>query len=136
MKKRGAKNQKGVATLLMIVVIAAAVLTMAYSASMLGLGELELGYTVQKGGEAASLADGCLEEALYRIRLDQNYGLSEGDISLTLFDGSCIIRITGNGDNRTISVLATIGQYYKKIETDIVISEGFININSWQEKED
>lgn len=129
-------SQSGVAALFTIVVVAAATLVMAYTASLLGMGELDLGYTFQRGGEAFSLADGCLEEALYRIRRDSNYGLGAGDIPLDFSNGSCIINLTANNNQRIITVRGTVEDYNKKLEATITLSGNQIIIDSWQEKED
>ena len=122
-------NQSGVAALLVVIIISAAVLVMAYSASVLGLGELEMGYTSQKGGEVFILTDGCAEEALYRLRLDSNY--SGG--ALNLSQGSCIIDIVALGDDRIITVTGTVDDYNKKIEVGITLAGNVVTINSWQE---
>lgn len=130
-------NQKGVAALLTIVIVAAAALIMAYSSSLLGLGELDLGYTSQKSSEAFAVADGCMEETLRRIRLDTNYGVGVGDINLTVSNGSCIINVKDLGGNqRRITITGTSGDYNKKIEAEITLSGNVIAIDSWQEKSD
>ncbi len=137
MNKKINKNQKGVAAILTIVIVAAAVLIMAYSASLLGLGELDLGYTSQRGSEAFSVADGCIEETLRRIRLDTMYGIEAGDIILSVSNGSCIINIEDLGSNqRRITAIGTSGNYNKKLETEISLFGNTININSWTEKDD
>lgn len=133
-----AKSEKGIAAVLTIVIIAAATLIMASSASLLGLGELDLGYTSQKGGEAFALADGCMEEVLWRINLDLTYGVGAGQINLSLSNGSCIINITDLGANRRrITILGASGSYNKKIEAEITISAQNVPIiDSWAEKTD
>lgn len=123
-------NQTGAAALLTIIIVGAATLIMAYSASILGLGELDMGYTSQKGGEAFSIADGCMEEALYRLRLNASYS---GD-TLNLGSGSCIIEIATSGSTSTTTVTANIDDtYYKKIQTNITVSNNVVTINSWEE---
>jgi len=136
-KKQFLKNDKsGIAALLTVVIIGAAVLLMVLASSFLSLGELELGYNFQKAGEALSLADGCLEEALYRISLDSNYGLGVGDINLAFSNGYCIINISSNADQRTISILSRVDDYYKKIEARADLSGGAIVLIAWEEKDD
>ncbi len=129
-------NQSGIAALLTIIIVSAATLIMAYNASLLGLGELDMGYASQKGGEALSLADGCAEDAFWRLRL--NSGYSGGN--LTMSGGSCIINVTANGNDRTIVATAsTTGNYYKKIRADVTLSADaipLITVNSWEEKSD
>lgn len=122
-------DQQGVAALLTVIIIAAATITMAFTASLLGLGELELGYISQKSSETLSVADSCAEDTLRRLRLDLNY--SGG--MLNVGDGSCIINITPDGDNRTIIVESVIEKYYKKIQVEATLSGSNTAINSWQE---
>lgn len=130
------KRQSGIAALLTIVIVSAATLIMAYNASLLGLGELDMGYVSQKGAEALGMADGCVEEGFRRIRLDGGYS---GE-NLTTRDGSCIINVSANGNIRDIIVTAsTTGNYYKKIEANITLSADaipLITVNSWEEKSD
>jgi hypothetical protein len=125
-------NQRGIAALLTIIIVGAATLIMAYSASLLGLGELEMGYASQQGGEALSVADGCMEEAFRHLKLNSSY--SGG--SLNLGNGSCTITIVPSGNNRTITITGTVGDYNKKIEAGITLSTDaipVITVNSWEE---
>ncbi len=128
--------QSGIAALLTIIIISAATLIMAYNASLLGLGELDMGYVSQKGAETLGIADGCVEEGFRRIRLDTAYS---GE-NLTTRNGSCIINVSANGNVRDVIVTAsTTGNYYKKIEANITLSADtipLITVNSWEEKSD
>jgi len=136
-KTKKLSNEKGAVALIVVVVIAAASLLMAYNASFLGLGDLELGYSSQKGGEALAVSEGCLEEALRRIRLDENYGVGQGEMNLSLDNGSCIIEVGANGNDRDIITTGNIDNYNKIIEANLTLSgdnNDVININSWEEK--
>ena len=135
MKIETINKQKGGAILLIVVIIAVATLIMAYSSSILGLGELDLGYTSQKGSEAFSIADGCIEETLRRIRLNTNYGIGAGTINLSVDSGSCAIDVVDLGENqRRITVSGTISDYTKKIETELILNGNIITVTSWMEK--
>jgi hypothetical protein len=129
-------SRQGFAALLTIVVVSAAVLIMAYSASLLGLGELDLGHTSQKGDEASAIADGCMDESFRRLRLNIGY---LGETVMTS-NGSCIISVVASGGNRTITVTAsTTDNHYKKIEANVTLSADVlpvITVNSWEEKND
>jgi hypothetical protein len=125
------KQQKGLAMMMIIVIISAAALIMAFSATWLGLGELETGYTSQKGNEAWAVAEGCVEETLRRLKIEADY--SGG--SLNLNNGSCIIEIAGAGSSKTITATSTVDQYNKVVEVQITLTNNIITINSWQEKE-
>ncbi len=126
------KQNKGVAILIVVVVISAAALIMALGSAILGVGEADSGYTASRGGEAFSLADGCMEEALEHLRIDNAY---VGGI-ITTTDGSCTISITGGGASRTVTVFgSTIDLYNKKIQATITLTSvnRSLVVNSWQE---
>ena len=125
-------NQQGMAALLTVVIIASATLIMAFNASLLGLGELDLGYTMAKGGKAMSVASACVEEAMRQLRFDPAY--SGG--SLNVGDGSCIISIGVNGNDRTIITIGTVDKYNKKIQATATLSGANTIINTWQELSD
>lgn len=112
-----------------ILIIGVAALIMGYSASLLGLGELEMGYSSSRGSEAFYLADGCMEETLRRLKIDSGY---LGEV-LNLGDGSCTITVVPSGGNRTITVTGSIFEYHKTIEVNLVLSGSDIVITSWEE---
>lgn len=123
------KNQKGIAALIVVLVISITTLIMALNSSFLGLGELDLSSTSEKGGEALVLADSCAEETLRRLRLEPNY--SGG--TLNIDDGSCIINIVEAGSIRTITIESTIEECHKKIQIEATLSGRDVLVNSWQE---
>lgn len=125
------KNEKGMSALLVVVIVGGAALLMALGAARLGLGEMEMGYISQKGGEALYLADGCAEEAMERLRVDASY---TGGV-LNLDAGSCIISVAVNGAERVITVSALIGEFNKKIQIDAALNGEVITIDAWKEIE-
>ena len=124
-------SQKGAIAILTVVIVGAATLLMAYSASLLGLGELEMGYLSQKGEETFFLTDGCIEEAMHRLRKNTNYSGS----SLNLGSGSCIIGVSGSGLSRTITATGTIGVHTKVVSTELLLktSTTSASIINWEE---
>ena len=141
-----AQPRSGFAALLVIVTIGAAALIMAYNASLLGLGELESGFTSQQGSEAFSIADGCLEEALRRLRLSPTLSgtltppvAGGGSCSVTITAGgvSCAAPIIVDATGCTASSCVTPGTYSKKIQTRLFITttnqENSITICKWEE---
>jgi len=129
------QTNEGLAALFTVIVVAAATLIMAFNSSLLGLGELDMGYTSQKGSEIFSMADGCIEESFRRLRLDNTY--TGG--SVIIGDSSCIIGVVPAGNDRTITVTAsTTAGHYKKLEAGITLSTDslpVITLNSWEEKD-
>ena len=127
-------SQSGFVAIVTIVVLAALTVLLGYSAGILGISEIQLGYTSQKGLEAFSAADGCMEEALERIRKNNAYGVGAGTQNYTLGNGSCTVDVTDlGGGQRQIVITGTSGFYNKKIQTTITITAGSITVNTWAE---
>ncbi len=124
-----AKDRRGIAALIVVAIIGAAALIMAFSASWFGIVDLDTGYVAKKGEETGALADGCMENAMQRIRFDVNY---TGE-TLSIGTGSCIISVVVNGSNRTITVNATSGIYSQGLTVGVTLSGNVITVNNWQE---
>jgi len=135
---KNSRHNGGFAALLTVLVVSAAVLIISYSASMLGLGELDMGYTAQRGEEAFYVADGCAEEVLGRMRKDANYGVGAGTVNLTVSNGSCTMNITDLGSNQRLVVVAgTVDSYTKKIiaTTTVNVSAHSVLLDGWEESD-
>lgn len=130
MFQRKIKRQQGFVVLLLILVIASVVFVIAYNAVLVGLRELEMGYTAHKGEEVHALAEGCIEETLRQFSFDSNY--VGGDISVG--NGTCTIVVTNDNGNKVVTVDAQVGKYYSTIEANVTISTSPYIINSWEEK--
>ena len=128
------KSQSGIAALLTVVIIGAAALIMARSASLLGIGEADMAYTLEKGERTSAMAEGCVEEILRRFQLDPNYAAI--DFVLPVGNGQCTVNTEANGNQRTIIVLGNLDEYYKNIQVDITINNEQIIIDNWQELSD
>lgn len=136
---QSSRHPSGFSALLTVLILGVVSLTLAYSASILGLGEMEQGYTAQKGGEALFVADGCLEEALRRLRLNDGY---TGSPDLSVGSNSCTITVTPNGSQRDIMVSGRSTEYYKKIRAIATVTGqppsalNTITLDSWEERSD
>ena len=128
-RKNKTKYNRGAAALLTIVIIGAASLLMAIGSSRLGLGELETGFVEIRGASVFTTTQGCLEEAIHRLRKNNTY---TGQ-TLSVGAGSCIISVSGSGSTRTITSTATIDSYTRKLEIIVDISNPVISISSWSE---
>ncbi|MBI2097783.1 MAG: hypothetical protein HYT46_02545 [Candidatus Vogelbacteria bacterium] len=122
---------RGFMALVTVIIIAATALVMSLNSSLLGLGTLEFGTLVAGGGEAASLADACVEEALQRLRVNQSYS---GDPALSIFGGTCIITVTDlGGGERQATVIATQGDFTKRVEVNMTLGVRTVTVSHWQE---
>jgi len=118
----------------MVIIIGAAGLLLAYTASFVSINQLETSYIGAGGLEALSVTEGCVEETLNRIRLDNNYGVGAGSINLSLGDGSCIIDVTDlGGGNRRIEATGTVSNFQKKVQVELSVSGSVISVTQWEE---
>lgn len=124
-------DKRGVAALLTVLIVSVAALLIAFSAAVLGMGEMDMGYTAQKGQESYSFANGCVEEALRQLQLNVNW---TGE-TLNLSEGSCIIGVVQNANDRTITVSSRVNNFNKKLQVLVTINNEIITLNSWQEIE-
>ncbi|MDP4008573.1 MAG: hypothetical protein Q8P68_05275 [Candidatus Peregrinibacteria bacterium] len=122
-------NRRGIATLIVIIIVSAVILLIAMSATLKGIDETQTGAHQNKSLEIFSGTDGCLDEGLLGLNNSSSY---TGEV-LTLGNISCIIVVTGHGSTRTINVVATYGtDYDREIEAVVTLSPEFV-ITSWSE---
>lgn len=109
---------RGFAALFVIVVLGAASLIMAVGSAFAGLGAAETAFIIHRGNKAFSIADGCVEYALLRLRSNASYnGFSPPPPLFS--DGSCTISVVSAGPGaKSIEVSAVSGDYHKKIRVD------------------
>jgi len=123
------KDNRGIAAILTVIIVSAAALIMAFSASVLGIGDLDMGYTSQKGKQALALATGCAEESLHR--LESNASWVGGTLNLT--DGQCVINVVSNSTSRTITVSASVDNFNKQLQIQATVSNNLVTLVSWKE---
>lgn len=119
--------------LLMSILIVGTVST-AIVASLLFLGTTSgnISLAVQQSSQAMSLAQGCAEYALQKLRTAPSYIGSE---SFTIGNGDCeVLPIGGTGNtNRLLCAEGRVGENYRRLE--IIVKEVLpqTKIYSWQE---
>ena len=125
-------RHKGFIAFTSLLIISAVALAIAASISLLGVDEAKSSLSFKKGQESLKLAEGCLEEALIRLRDDNTY--SGG--SLNLGDGSCTIGVSGSGSDRTITIQSTISDppdYIKNLTATVKLTGNSIKLVTWTE---
>ncbi len=128
-------DQSGFVTLATAIIIFFTGLTLAIGIQFAGLGELQAGFQGNLSAQGFSIADGCLEEALLRLRRDSTY--TGGTLSIG--DDYCTITVTGSGGTRTISSTATINNLInREIEVEVSLTAtstgNIVTITNWEEK--
>lgn len=107
--------------LLVIVIIGAASLIMAKGAAFLSIGELDMGRIASEGGNAYYAAESCLEEALLRIKRDENF--TADNLELTINDFSCIINVSG-AMYKNLAISGAYKEYRKSLTANVSIADG------------
>lgn len=110
-----------------VIIIAAAFVTLAVAGSLRTLTQLESGVAVVMGGAVAVATDGCVEEALLQLRRDAAY--PGGNV--TVGDVGCTVAVSGSGASRTITATGTIGALSRTVTVGVAMSP--FALTSWSE---
>lgn len=125
---------KGYVALITVLVAGAVGVAITVSLLLLGLGNSQTSFSLEKSYQAKALADACGEEALQQIRDSTPF---TGSGSLILGLGTCNYTVTDQGgQNRTATASGTIGTVIRKVKIIIDNINPSINIASCQEVAD
>lgn len=128
---RVTRDQSGMAAILTVVIVGAAVLIMAKSVALLSIDDVMMSAGMNSGEAAMTIAGGCAEETLRRLQLDPGYAAD--DFILPLGGGECVTDTTAYGESRVIEVLGIIGDHYKRLRVTAMIGGGGVAIEAWEE---
>lgn len=136
-----AAPQRGAIALLALLILLAASLTLTTGLSLRGITNLQSVSTLREGEEAFSGADGCVMEALRRLRDNSAY---QGG-TWTLGWVRCLVTVTDEGGGqRTIRAAATVGRSTRRIRAvaqvgSVVLSGRTVrslSLSVWEETTD
>lgn len=111
------KNQNGLAAILTIVIIGAISIIAIKFVSWQAITDLDISYLGQKEKELNTIADGCLEEALWQLSIDWNFAAPSQAVSVG--SGSCVYSIEPDGQNRAVNLTAQIDDYFKSMAIEV-----------------
>lgn len=122
---------KGFITLISVLVIGVVGVALTLSMILLGLASSKTSFAIRQSYQAKALANACAEEALQQIRDSTPF---TGTNTLTLGQGTCSYTVTSQGgQNRTITLLGTVGTIIRKATIVISKINPSITVTSWQE---
>lgn len=125
-------NNTGFVALFTLVIMSAALLLLSKNAAQVSLNTLDDGYVSQKGAQALVLADGCAEEVLQRIKINNSYGLSGGPFLYTIDGHTCTIQVTDLGSgNRQLLITGTVDNFHQRLEITLTVGST-IMITRWE----
>ncbi|MFH1632227.1 MAG: hypothetical protein ABIA47_04425 [bacterium] len=123
-------TKKGAAALISILIFTALIALMAVSVGLMGLNNLEAGFSEQISTDVILSAESCVEEAM--LRLTRNSSYAGGSLSVGEVD--CDIVVTGAPcGNCTIAVEASREFYTRNIVADVAVSGLSVDILTWEE---
>jgi len=121
------KTRKGFLAMSTVLIVSAVVMAIAVSTMLIGIGDGKTGLLHWNGTNALYLSEGCMEDALLKLRA--NAGYTGGTI--TRPEGSCTVSVTGSG-TYTITVTSTNGTATRQIQA-VATRSGKVSISSWKE---
>lgn len=108
-------NQHGYLGVLTVMIISVITLGVAVSAALIGSNELLLGFGTNESHKALLLADGCAEEAYFRLK--KNAAYTGGIIPTASVD--CTVAVSGGGTTRLITSEVTIGNLTRSVTVNV-----------------
>lgn len=128
------ENKRGYITLVSVLVLGAAGLSITLSMLLLGIDASKHSLIYLNGNKALSMAEACAEEALEVIKENSSFA---GSGNLTFGGGSCSYDVINTGGStRSIASSGSIDTIVRRISIIIDAVEPEIHIASWQEVAD
>ncbi len=91
------------------------------------LGSTGRALALERGEQSLARADGCMEEALFRLRGDTAYD----DETIDLEGVTCAINVTRSGDDYTVIAEATSNGYVRRVTVEANRGVNRVTLNSW-----
>lgn len=126
---------KGFVGVVTVLIVSAIVLTLAVTAAFLAIDELLLTSAVSQSQAALHLADGCADEAAFRLKRNPSY--AGGTVPFA--GGSCTVSISGSGNTRTVTSTVVLGDFTRTVQTSVTLTTNVagntngIDVTQWQE---
>jgi hypothetical protein len=121
--------RKAQVLLIAVLVVGTVILVVAVGMAKKGIAELSAGLDARQSLRASALADGCANEAL--LRLSRNHSYQGG--TMQLWDGSCVVTVSGSLNHQTIDVSATVNTWTRKLTVRADASGGHTQILDWKQ---
>lgn len=121
--------------LISVLFIGAIAMSTAATLVVLGVGSIKSSIATTQSTQAMHNAETCVERALRSLRTSSSY---EGNETLTLTTGSCVLQpIGGSGNlNRIICAKGIVGNIVRRVEVQVTRLRPAGEISSWQEVAD
>jgi len=129
------EGERGVIALMTIIVIGALIMVVGISASFIGQTEIVLSGDVDSEHAARMVASACVEEAIYRLKLDESYAGG----TVPIGSATCTVTVSGSGTTRTVTASATVSSHTKTLNVGALRKQNVAGnargwtVDSWAE---
>ena len=124
------RMQRGYLAISSILIISAVVLAITISVSYLSIGEGQSSLALYKGENTLSFIEGCMEDALLKIRSNPLYN---GTTIMHNGETCTITVVNGGGGNYTLTATTTDTSYIRTVQ--VVVNRDYsITMTSWKEQ--
>ncbi|HKY73799.1 MAG TPA: hypothetical protein VJ246_00610 [Patescibacteria group bacterium] len=121
-------TQKGYVAISSIVVIAAVVIVVGITVSLVSINEAQVAFSGRKSEEVLNIVEACIEDALYKLS-----GTNTLPSTITLPQGTCsVITDAHIGNSWTFTTIATVSSHAKAVQVQATNS-ATISIGQWKE---
>jgi hypothetical protein len=124
------QNNKGVVTLMAVLVVGFTISAIIISSSLYSRLSIMNSKVLRENEQNKYFSEACIEKALISVRNNRSY-VGTGNLS----DGNynCEFKVTNNGSNsRLIRASSTLNGLNQIIEVDTTIGNNYINIDYWK----
>jgi len=117
--------------MMMVIILAVGILIVSTTA-LIGMDDLEIGFSQEAGGQSLLAAESCAEEAMLRLSRSSSY--TGG--TLGVGESTCTITVTGTPcGSCTIDVASTRDNFTRNIQVGVTVSGSSVDITSWEEED-
>ncbi|HSD12857.1 MAG TPA: hypothetical protein VLC10_04825 [Patescibacteria group bacterium] len=128
-------DERGVIALLTMIVLGALVVSIGIAAGLVGHSQLVVEAVTDHERQVRALASTCLEEAVYRVKLDPAY--AGGTVPLE--GETCAVTVSGAGGTRTVTATAAVASHTKSLTATLTLKQNAAlsarawSVTAWQE---
>ncbi len=121
-------QRRGALLLIVILVVGVTALILSLTIAMRSIGEVDTSLAGMESQQAQAIGDSCEEEALLKLSQDATY---TGE-NFSIGSGGCVIAVTGSGNNRTVTITATVSRWTRKVVLTARVSPHPVKLLTWQ----
>lgn len=126
--KIGNSSERGYVAISILLILTAVLLGIMVTVAQLGIGEGQVSLALSKGEDALNFVEGCMEDALLKIRVNASYAGG----TITRPEGTCSITVSSVGSTYTVTATTTAASYKRTVQA-VAIRGTTMSLTSWKE---